>query len=51
MTRGAHIELDAGQLTRLSDMMTPTLDCPDTIAMPFQYGATTIDGLTSTRFQ
>lgn len=55
MTRGAHIGLDAGQLTRLSDMMTPTLDCPmtvtNTIAMSFQYGDTTIDGLTSTRFR
>ncbi|MCU1671122.1 MAG: hypothetical protein JWP40_4049 [Blastococcus sp.] len=36
-------------------MMTPTLHCPmtvtNTIAMSFQYGDTTIDGLASSRFQ
>lgn len=49
------VTLDAEQLMRLSAMTTPQLDYPmtvmDSIALPFQYGPTTINGLTSTEFQ
>nr|BFF17074.1 hypothetical protein GCM10025730_05950 [Promicromonospora thailandica] len=49
------IELDDEQLARLSAMTTPELDYPmtvmESIALPFQYGPTTINGLTSTAFQ
>ncbi|GGR57768.1 aryl-alcohol dehydrogenase-like predicted oxidoreductase [Nocardioides luteus] len=49
------IDLNAEHLARLSAMTTPTLDYPmtvmDSIALPFQYGPTTINGLTSRAFQ
>lgn len=49
------IELTTDQLAELSVATTPTLDYPatvvDSISTPFQYGSTTINGLTSTAFQ
>lgn len=49
------LELDTEQLTRLASMTAPQLDYPmtvmESIALPFQYGPTTINGLTSTAFQ
>jgi aryl-alcohol dehydrogenase-like predicted oxidoreductase len=49
------IELTSDQLTELSGHTTPQLDYPmtvmDTIALPFQYGPTTINGVTGRAFQ
>lgn len=49
------LELDDNHLRELDELTAPSLDYPatviDSISTPFQYGATTINGMTSTAFQ